>query len=216
MGFEVLGMWADEEQKIQSCLVESLRLLIAQKTIKTTDQEKYISGKLRPFLTRVCKRQELNWSLHAETSTFEQEDDAEAEGHPDIQFSRRAPDYNQYDYHVECKLVRLKESKSDTDYCYKYVSNGILRYQTRKYAQTFSPLLPPMGTMLGYVQAGDLPELLKTINEKIEYQQKKRFPQLQKITEPNLFHAGDVSRLQQGIQRNTANFVLHHLWADFR
>ena len=73
-----------------------------------------------------------------------------------------------------------------------------------------------MGIMLGYVQAGGLPELLKIINEKIEYQQKKSFSQLQKITEPNLFHAGDVSRLQQGIQRNTDNFVLHHLWADFR
>ena len=113
---------------------------------------------------------------------------------------------NQYDYDVECKLVRVKRPDAETDYCYNYVKHGILRYQIGKYAQSS----PPMGTMLGYVQEGNLPVLLNTINSKAKHQE------LDDIQQREGFNNGGVTHLAQTLQREAVGFVLHHLWADLR
>ena len=59
MSWEALKLWADEEQKIQSCLKEALQQLIETHLICTRDEEKFITGKLRPFISRLKKEKEL-------------------------------------------------------------------------------------------------------------------------------------------------------------
>jgi|GEM_PF-1178889 len=206
-----LNLWADEEQRIHECLKEALRQLVAEQSVLSTDEEKVVTGKLRPFINRVKKHNRLNWTFHPESSSFEKEDDPESVGHPDIRFSRHDTEYNQYDYDVECKLIRVKRPDAKTDYCYNYVKKGVLRYHSEKYAQSS----PAMGTMLGYIQAGDIPSLFKTIKQKIRYQQKKRRG-LNMIKLNGKFKDGDISQLTQYLRRGTDDFELFHIWADFR
>lgn len=212
MNWEELKLWADEEQKIQSCLKEALQQLIETNLICTTDEEKFITGKLRPFISRLKKEKKLVGTLQPEASVFAKEDDPDPFGHPDLRFSWIDRTGEDYHYDVECKLVRVERPDTETDYCYNYVKKGILRYQAGKYAQSF----PPMGTMLGYVQEGDLEFLLVTINQKIMYQQQKHYPRLKHIILNDQFQHKGVSSLSQPIQRATDKFVLLHLWADFR
>ncbi|MDM8551692.1 hypothetical protein QUF72_16515 [Desulfobacterales bacterium HSG2] len=211
MTFASLNLWADEEQRIHECLKEALRELISKHIVLETDEEKVVTGKLRPLINRVKKRKHLNWTFHPESSSFEKEEDPEAVGHPDIRFSCLDTEYNQYDYDVECKLVRVKRPDAETDYCYNYVKKGVLRYHSEKYAQSF----PPMGTMLGYVQAGDIPSLFKTIKQKIKNQQKKRRG-LYVIKLKGKFKDGDITQITQHLKREADDFELFHLWADFR
>ncbi|MCP4369775.1 MAG: hypothetical protein GY797_16925 [Deltaproteobacteria bacterium] len=212
MSWEVLNLWADEEQKIQSCLKEALQQLIDANVICTTDEEKIITGKLHPHIRRIKKEKTLAGTLQPEASVFANEDDPDPFGHPDLRFTWVDHMGEDFNYDVECKLVRVEKADAETDYCYNYVKHGILRYQTGKYAQSS----PPMGTMLGYVQEGDLELLLVTINEKIAFQKKKHYPRLQPITRNKSFQNKGVSSLTQPIHRDTAEFVLLHLWADFR
>lgn len=212
MSWEALKLWADEEQKIQSCLKEALQQLIDAHLICTSDEEEFITGKLRPFISRLKKEKELIGTLQPEASVFANEEDPDPFGHPDLRFAWVDHTGEDFNYDVECKLVRVKRVGKKTDYCYKYVEEGILRYHTGKYAQSF----PPMGTMLGYVQEGELEFLLVTINEKISYQQQKHYPQLKLITLNGSFQNKGVSSFSQFMQRATDEFVLLHLWADFR
>ncbi len=57
-------------------------------------------------------------------------------GHPDFRFSNNTPEYDQYDYDIECKLVRVKRKGKSHDYCKYYVTNGIQRFQQRIYVQS--------------------------------------------------------------------------------
>ena len=212
MSWEALKLWADEEQKIQSCLKEALQQLIEANVMCTTDEEKVITGKLRPHINLLKKEKGLIGILQPEASVFAKEDDPDPCGHPDLRFSWIDCMGEDYHYDVECKLVRVERPDTETDYCYNYVKKGILRYQTRKYAQSF----PPMGTMLGYVQEGGLDFLLVTINEKITFQQQKHYPRLKPITLTGAFQNRGVSSLTQPIHRDTAEFVLLHVWADVR
>ena len=212
MSWETLNLWSDEEQKIQSCLKEALQQLVDANLICTSDEEKVITGKLRPFISRLKKKKKLAGTLQPEASVFANEDDPDPFGHPDLRFSWIDCADEDYHYDVECKLVREERANAETDYCYNYVKHGILRFQTGKYAQSF----PPMGTMLGYVQAGDLNYLLLTINQKITFQQQKHYRHLKPITLNGSFQNKGVSSLTQSIKRNTAEFMLFHLWADFR
>lgn len=212
MSWEVLKLWADEEQKIQSCLKEALQQLTDANLICTTDEEKFITGKLRPFISRLKKKKNLIGTLQPEASVFANEDDSDPFGHPDLRFAWVDHTGEDFNYDVECKLVRIQKPDAGTDYCYNYVKDGILRYHTGKYAQSS----PPMGTMLGYVQEGELEFLLVTINEKILYQQQKHYPRLRPIILTDAFQNCGVSSLTQPIHRDTAEFVLLHLWADFR
>lgn len=212
MSWEALNLWKDEEQKIYSCLKEALQKLIETKIICTTDEEKFITGKLRPYIRRIKKKEKLIGTLQPEASVFANEDDPDPFGHPDLRFSWIDCTGEDYHYDVECKLVRVERPETETDYCYNYVKHGILRYHTGKYAQSS----PPQGTMLGYVQEGDLEGLLATINEKIIFQQQKHYPQLKPLTQNKPFQNKDVSSLTQLIHRNSSEFLLLHLWADFR
>jgi hypothetical protein len=82
--------------------------------------------------------------LHPETASFSEENAPKPFGYPDIRFSRNTPDFDQYDYDVECKLVRIKRQGKNHDYCKYYVTDGVSRFQDGIYAQS----IPPMGTIL--------------------------------------------------------------------
>ena len=144
--------------------------------------------------------------LQPEASSFSGIDAPKPFGHPDFRFSGNTPDYEQYDYDVECKLVRVKRKGKSWDYCKHYVTDGVQRFQERKYAQSS----PPMGAMVGYVQEGDIPLLLDLVNDEIKDQK------LDEIRLIRVFKDRDVSRLVQRMQRDTDDFVLSHLWADLR
>lgn len=201
-----LNLWVDEEKHIHQCLTEALQELIAQHTIKPAHDEKKITGALRPILRFVSKHRKLNWSLHPEASTFDKDTDANPSGHPDIQFTRLDKNHDQYDYDIECKLVRKKRAGKTWDYCLHYVKDGVMRYQSGKYTQSS----PPMGTMLGYVQEGDFVLLLNTVNKTAIQHGLSEVQLNQKIA------IGGVTKLSQKLKRQTHQFTLHHLWADFR
>lgn len=212
MTWDSLELWADEEKRIHRCLTEALQQLIVEGVICSADQEKTITGRLRGILTHVCKKRRLNWTFHSEAPSFEKDEDPEPVGRPDMRFSRRDTEHIQYDYDIECKLVRIKRPNVNTDYCYNYIQKGVLRYLLGIYAQ--SP--PPMGTMIGYVQEGDCFLLLGTINQRVRYQREKNYKGLNEIKLNESFKNKDVTHLYQNLQRYTEDFVLHHLWADLR
>ena len=208
MSLASLNLWADEQRRIHQCLIESLQQLIIKQTVTLTDEEKAITGKFRPILRRTRKFIGLtNWSLQFEASSFESEEDPDPFAHPDIRFTTLDIEGDQYDYDIECKLVRIKRVDAKTDYCYHYVKEGVLRYQLNKYAQS----LPPMGTILGYVQEGETLALLKTINQKAKYQRLDELILNGVVTDRGISHL--TQRLKRG---NDQGFTLHHLWADFR
>ena len=86
-----------------SASVEVLRKLIGQHTVTSTDEEKVITGKLRPILKSTRKHRKLEWSFQSEASSFKKDTDADPIGHPDIRLTRLDKDNNQYDYDIECK-----------------------------------------------------------------------------------------------------------------
>ena len=206
MLWKSLNLWADEEQRIHHCLSEALQQLISQHSVISTDDEKTITGKIRPILRSISKYKKLGWSLHFEASAFEKDNDADPIGHPDIRLTRLDKDHNQYDYDVECKLVRQKRIARSMDYCSHYVTDGVMRYQSGKYAQS----KPPMGTMLGYVQEGNISALLDKINGKAK-KQGLSIIQLQGVV-----ISKGVTPLFHKLNRRDSQFILYHLWADFR
>ncbi|MFH1908426.1 MAG: hypothetical protein ABIL11_13765 [Chloroflexota bacterium] len=201
-----MNLWADEGRRIHQCLTEALQQLIARRVVSPSDDEKTITGKLRPILKSVRKQKKLKWSLQSEASTFQKDTDADPIGHPDIRLTRLDKEKNQYDYDIECKLVRVKRPGKTMDYCAQYVKEGMLRYQSGKYAQSS----PPMGAMLGYVQEGDFSSLLDTVNEKAKYQG------LSVIQLKGVVMTGGVTKLSQQLKRRNDQFILYHLWADVR
>lgn len=205
MLWKSLNLWADEEKLIHQCLTEALQELINLHTVKPTDDEKTITAKLRPILRFVRKHRKLGWSIQFEASSFGKDTDANPFGHPDIRLTRLDKNKDQYDYDVECKLVRVKRSGKTMDYCSHYIKEGVMRYQSGKYAQSS----PPMGTMLGYVQEGDFVLLLDEINKKAKQQGISRIQSNGKAI------IGRVTKLSQKIKRHDDQFILHHLWIDF-
>jgi len=206
MSWALLKLWDEEEKHIHQCIVKALRRLIYSRSVNSSDNELIISGKLRPLLHRVCKEMRLSWTLHSEASSFEKIDEPKPIGHPDFRFSAKTPEYEQYDYDIECKLVRVKRKGKSWDYCKNYVTNGVQRFQNRKYAQS----QPPMGTMIGYVQEGCIVLLLNLVNDK------NREQGLDKIRLNNAIQNGDVTHLSQDLQQDVETFVLTHFWADLR
>lgn len=209
MSWDELDLWADEEQRLHTCMIEALRRLINQR-LPTTAGELTLSAKLRPLLIKVKKEMKLAWTLHPEASSFSQdtEDAPKPIGHPDFRFSQNTPTYDQYDYDydIECKLVRVKRQGKSHNYCEYYVIDGIKRFQDCTYAQS----LPPMGTMIGYLQEGDTLSLLTLINHEVKSQC------WDEIVTSDTTCGTDVLRLAQNLKRTDASFVLHHLWADLR
>ncbi len=61
---------------------------------------------------------------------------------------------------IQVYLTEFLYPELTLDYCSHYVKHGILRYQSGKYAQSN----PPLGTMLGYVQEGEINSLLQAVN----------------------------------------------------
>lgn len=207
MNWASLQLWSeDEEKRIHDCLVEALRQLIATQSITSTAGELKISGKLRPHLYRTKKKQKLAWTLQFETSSFEHEYSPKPYGHPDIRFSYNTPDHDQYDYDVECKLVRVKREGKAWDYCQHYVVDGVKRFLTGKYAQS----IPPRGAMIGYVQAGENSLLLDWVNRIHQNNQ------LEELMLHTPFAEGDVTRFLQKLDRASDICFLTHLWADLR
>ncbi len=207
MTWASLKLWAEhEEKRIHECVVEALRRLIHSQCVSSSDGELLISGKLRPFLYRVRKEMKLSWMLQPEASSFQEIDDPKPFGHPDFRFSGNTPKYEQYDYDIECKLVRVKRKGKCWDYCEHYVTDGVQRFRDRKYVQ-FSP---PMGAMIGYIQEGDILFLLDLVNDKAKDQG------INEIRLNGAVQNGDVSHLTQYLQRDTDDFILFHMWADLR
>lgn len=207
MTWQALNLWAeDEEKRLHHCIREALFKLIDSKNIKSHNDEPYISGKLRPFLYSVKKEMKLAWPLQPEASTFKRIDDPIPFGHPDIRFAMNTPEYDDYNYDIECKLVRIKREGKSRDYCKLYVTEGIQRFQNRKYAQSF----PPMGAMIGYVQEGEIFALLDLVNKENINQG------LNELKFGSLFRLCNVIKWTQHLQRKIDNFVLYHMWADLR
>ena len=144
--------------------------------------------------------------MHSEASCFLNEDDPKPIGHPDFRFSGNALNEEQYDYDIECKLVRIKRLGKDWDYCEHYVKDGVQRFQDGKYAQ----LVPAMGTMIGYLQEGDEALLVQFVNVAAKNSN------LGPINFTDKFAYKDVSLLSQFLQRPDGSLNLHHLWADLR
>lgn len=207
MPWKSFNLWADEERRIHQCLTEALQQLIGRRVVRRTDDEKTITGQLRPILRSACKsKKDKGWVPQFESSSFAKETDANPVGHPDIRFVGVDTKNNFYDYDIECKLVRVKRSGKNWDYCAHYVEDGVLRYQSSKYAQS----IPPMGTMLGYVQEGDFSVLLDTVNGKAKQQG------LSVIQLKGAVMTKGVTTLSQNLIRRHNQFKLYHLWADFR
>jgi hypothetical protein len=207
MAWVSLKLWAeDEEKRIHNCIVEALRRLIDSQCVSSSDGELLISGKLRPFLYRVRKEMKLSWGLQSEAASFREIDDPKPIGHPDFRFSGNTPEYEIYDYDIECKLVRVVRKGKSWDYCEHYVTDGVRRFQERKYAQSS----PPMGAMIGYVQEGDILVLLELVNDNVEKQGLKKI----RLNDP--INSRDVSLLAQHLRRDNDDFVLSHMWADLR
>lgn len=206
MDWGALQLWAEEEHRIHTCLVEALQQLIASQSVDPEDGELAISGKLRPHLYRAKKMLKLAWTLHPEAASFADEDSPKPFGHPDIRFSRNTPDFEQYDYDVECKLVRVRRQGRSHDYCQYYVTNGVQRFQDGVYAQS----MPPMGTIIGYLQEGEFLSLFEAINNV------NRDNGFEEIQLQNAFSEKDVTSLTQLLQRQTGSCFLTHLWTDLR
>ena len=166
MTWASLDLWADEEQRIHKCLREALERLIKQDVVRAADEENLITRRLEPSMRLVSKEQGLDWTIHFQASSYGDEDDPDPVIHPDLRMSRRDTDHEQYDYDVEAKLIRVKRENASTDYCYNYVKKGVVRYQLGTYAQS----KPPMGTVLGYIQEGEIASLIATVNDKAKYQ----------------------------------------------
>ncbi|MBN2004429.1 MAG: hypothetical protein JXA21_13825 [Anaerolineae bacterium] len=207
MTWAALKLWAeDEEPRIQNCIVAALRKLIASHCVDINDGELVISGKLRPHLYKAKKEMRLVWQIMPETSVFASEDTPKPVGHPDFCFIANTPAYEQYEYHVECKLVRIKRRDKSHDYCKYYVTDGIQRFKEGIYAQSE----PPMGTIIGYVQEGNILSLLQAVNNEVETQH------LREIVLNGGVHEKDVSLLHQLLNRSSVEFKLLHLWVDLR
>ncbi len=207
MDWASLQLWTeDEEKRIHACLVEALRQLIASQSVGPEDGELKTSGKLRPYLYREKKKLKLAWTIQPEASTFENEDSEKPYGHPDIRFSCNTPDHAQYDYDVECKLVRIKREGRSQDYCLHYVTDGIKRFHDGKYAQS----LPARGALIGYLQQGEFSLLYDLVNRA------NLDCELEEVVLHNAFAKGDVTYFSQRVQRTTGICILTHLWADLR
>ncbi len=206
MFWRSFNFWADEEKRIHQCLSESLQQLIARKIVVSTNDETTITGQLRPILKSICKSKKITgWVPQFESSSFAKETDAKPSGHPDIRFVGVDKNHDCYEYDVECKIVRIKRSGKSWDYCLHYVKDGIMRYQSGKYAQSS----PPMGTMLGYVQEGDCVSLLNTVNERAKQHGLSELQVNGKVV------FGGVTKLSQKLKRDNDQFTLHHLWEGF-
>jgi len=202
-----LQLWvSQEERRIYDCVLESLRRLIQSKTVKSSDQEDVVSGKLRKIMYKVKKEMRLSWQMQPQATCFIDEESSKVCGHPDFRFSGSTPEYDQYEYDIECKLVRVRRKGKSHDYCNYYVVGGMQRYRDRIYAQS----RPPMGMIIGYVQEGDILELYDNIDDITNKQGYHR------IISRQLIQPGDVSRLSQNMQQASDLFLLHHLWVDLR
>lgn len=205
MDWASLQLWADDEEKrIHVCLIEALQQLVASQSVTPNDDELKVSGRLRPHLYRVKKRLKLAWTLHPEAASFADKDSPKPIGHPDVRFSCNTPDFEQYDYDIECKLVRVKRQDKNHDYCKYYVTDGVKRFQDNIYAQS----VPSMGAMIGYLQEGEFLVLLEAVNSAC------RDNDLEEIQLQNTFSEKDVTNLIQKLERSTGSFSLPHFWAD--
>jgi len=203
-----LRLWADEEKRIQTCLIAALQELIEQVVVKPEDEEIIVSGKLRPLVVIHSRENRLDWTLHPEASIFADETSAKPSGHPDFQFSRRDTEGNQIDYDVECKLVRINRQGKSWDYCEYYVTGGVVdRFVEGKYCRNL-----PSGTMIGYVQEGKPSKLLSEINKKV------KAAGISVIRKAGKWQNQGVTYLTQRLHRKKTpkDFRLTHLWADLR
>lgn len=207
MEWASLRLWVDDEEKrIHDCLTQALRQLIASGAVKQEDDELSVSGKLRGHLYRAKKELKLAWTLHCEASSFPAEDSPKPFGHPDIRFSLNTPYHDQYDYDVECKLVRTKRLGKSWDYCQHYITDGVWRFHDGKYAQS----QPVAGAMIGYVQEGDMADLLDRINQTNDKNG------LAGIYLNDSYRPQDITKLIQILKHTSGKLLLTHLWADVR
>ncbi len=207
MKWASLHLWASYEEKlIHDFIIETLSQLITTNNVNSQDEEIIISGKLRPILYKVKKEKNIVWIISPEASSYANSTSPKPSGHPDIRLSGNTPDFIQYDYDVECKLVRIKRLGKKYDYCEHYVEDGIKRFQNGKYAQS----IPPMGAIVGYIQEGDITLLLEST---------RGFSLSKCLSDINLqgniiLHG--ITRMVQNLQRANDNVMLYHFWADLR
>jgi len=204
MDWADLKLWSDGEcELIHQCLLCALLKLVTMKGITLDDDELDISAKLRPLLIKSKKELKLIWTLHSEASTFEKPDDKKPSGHPDFRFSQNTPNHDQYDFDVECKVISKTKAGSSWNYCKNYISDGIMRFKSGKYAQS----IPAMGVMIGYVIDGTQADLLFEVN---------RHAKAYSINGLTVDPASTVpiTQLSNLLVRDAETMTLDHFWVD--
>lgn len=199
MGFFDLDLWKQEEIRIQTCIEEALINLLQEGEVKADEIEDSISGKLYHHLIRAKKKHRLVPNAKRQIAVYDENNEVTPIGYPDFGFVWNDTEYNQIEYHVECK--RLSCTKKA--HCKDYVKKGIKRYQDSLYSKNqFS------GTMIGYIQEGDCEYILNNVNISAK-----------EISISQLALIGDwkrkgVSKLDHKLSR-PEQFSLFHYWADF-
>lgn len=204
MIFEDLGLWKEEEEKIHKCVKTALVDFIVANKVATSDNEDTISGELYPFVLKAKKKFKLSqFIVRRQIAVYAEPTDAKPNGYPDFGFFWNDAECDEHEYHIECKRLNLKKSKSGWNFCSEYVCNGVQRYCKEIYGRGSKS-----GIMIGYVQAGGLDDLLLTINSEALRQN----IEILSLEEP--WYPQGCTKLVHEL--NGKSFVLVHYWADFR
>ena len=175
---------------------------------------KAYSAMLKDFPLEYAKEDDLNDSLYMSLITVLQSKDGNTILTPHCQYydprKRKIhgsasevdlsiswdsdPIFLDYQFYFECKRLSCKDKSQE------YVDNGINRYERNFYAD-----LMPYATMIGYIEAGNVVDIVNDINKKIGSQC------LDEITETNKFYwISSHSRAQN------SPIHLYHIFLDFR
>jgi len=205
MSWVSLKLWADvEEKRIHECLINALHAFISARVASPSDDERVLSGKLRPFLYAERKRLRLAATIQPEASSFADIRAPFPSAYPDVRFLFNTPENDQYEYDVEAKIVRTHRPRKSHDYCRYYVTGGILRFQHGTYARS----IPPMGAMIGYAEKGKFSVLLTAVNSEAVRHSLEELASLGTPVHP------DVHHFEQTLGRAEGTLRLTHFWAD--
>ncbi|MDX9743303.1 MAG: hypothetical protein RBT59_05755 [Arcobacteraceae bacterium] len=106
------------------------------------------------------------------------------------------PNYRKYAFFFECKRLSCNHKNQE------YINNGINRYKKSFYAKEM-----PFAAMIGYIEQGNVEQIITDINEKLS----TKFPNDNKIVHNNLFYwKSSHSR------KDNDNITLYHIFLDFR
>lgn len=205
MNFTDLGLWKEEEKKIHDCITTALDDLINSFVVNSNDDEDTISGKLDKFLHMAKKKYKLKqFIIKRQVAVYAQPDDAKPNGYPDFGVFWNDSECDQHEYHIECKRVNPKNTSSGWNFCSQYIRNGVERYRCQIYGRNYCS-----GTMIGYIQLGNLDELLYLVNQEAGNQR------IAKLDFDGKWNINSWTKFCNKLD-HVEDFVLNHYWADFR